>query len=124
MKSSLAKLALGAALLSVACRDNAANARAKADSDLARDLALAGPKPQQPTTFKDTTVAQAPTTRSALPQAGGPCTRPQTRRAQTDSSAGRPGARAAAGGNSASRSLQRRRRRRFTPRSAPAPPRA
>ena len=63
MKFSLAKLALGAALLSVACRDNAANERAKADTDLARDLALAGTQTQQPTTF---------------PQAGGPCTRPQT----------------------------------------------
>lgn len=65
MKSSLAKMALGAALLSVACRDNAAKQRAQADSDLARDLALAGAQTQQPAaTFKDTAMAQAPTTAS------------------------------------------------------------
>ena len=63
MSSSITKFALGAALLTVACRDNAANARARADSDLARDLALAGAQTAQPTqpTFKDTAVAPSPT---------------------------------------------------------------
>jgi hypothetical protein len=77
MKSSLAKLALSAALLSVACRDNAANARAKADSDLARDLALAGAQTQQTPTFKDTAMAPAPTaaTPSPKPEAPAPVRR-------------------------------------------------
>jgi hypothetical protein len=42
------------------CGDRAANARAAADSDLARDLALAGNSSAQPT-FQDTAIAPAPT---------------------------------------------------------------
>lgn len=69
MKSSLAKLALGAALVSVACRDNSANARARADSDLARDLALAGAQTQQPqATFKDTSISPEPTRAATSPK--------------------------------------------------------
>jgi hypothetical protein len=52
----VAALALTAA---AACGDKA-KARAAADSDLARDLALAGAQPVQPT-FQDTAIAPAPT---------------------------------------------------------------
>lgn len=52
---------VGAALLvATACADRAAKARAAADSDLARDLALAGAQPMAQPTFQDTTVAPAP----------------------------------------------------------------
>jgi outer membrane biosynthesis protein TonB len=67
MKHSLAKLALGAALLSVACRDKAANEHAKADSDLARDLALASAQTQQPT-FTDTAMSPEPTVAAPKPK--------------------------------------------------------
>src|SRR5947207_6774833 len=53
---------LGLALLAAAaCRDKSAAARAAADSDLARDLALAGSQPAAQPSFQDTTVAPAPT---------------------------------------------------------------
>jgi hypothetical protein len=59
MKSPLAMSALGLALLTAACGDRSASARAKADSSLARDLALASSQATQPT-FQDTAVARAP----------------------------------------------------------------
>ena len=68
MKHSLAKLALGAALLSAACRDKAANERAKADSDLARDLALASAQTQQPAAFTDTAMSPEPTVAAPKPK--------------------------------------------------------
>ena len=53
---------IGVALLvAAACGDRSANARAAADSDLARDLALASSQPATQPTFQDTTVAPAPT---------------------------------------------------------------
>jgi hypothetical protein len=53
---------IGVALVAAtACGDKAANARAAADSDLARDLALASSQPAAQTTFQDTTVAPTPT---------------------------------------------------------------
>lgn len=48
-------------LAATACADKAAKARAAADSDLARDLALANSQPAAPPTFQDTTVAPTPT---------------------------------------------------------------
>lgn len=49
-------------LLAAACSDNSAKARAVADSDLARDLALAGTQTVAPqATFQDTATAPAPT---------------------------------------------------------------
>lgn len=51
----------GALLVATACGDRSAKARAVADSDLARDLALAGSQPVTQPTFQDTTVAPAPT---------------------------------------------------------------
>ncbi len=51
-------------VLSVACRDKQPAARS--DSDLSRDLALAGaPSVQQPTTFQDTAIAPNPTRASS-----------------------------------------------------------
>ncbi|MGE5101423.1 MAG: YMGG-like glycine zipper-containing protein [Deltaproteobacteria bacterium] len=50
-----------ALLVATACGDRSAKARATADSDLARDLALAGSQPVAQPTFQDTTVAPAPT---------------------------------------------------------------
>jgi hypothetical protein len=53
---------VGVALfVATACTDRAAKARAAADSDLARDLALASSQPAAQATFQDTTVAPAPT---------------------------------------------------------------
>lgn len=53
---------IGVALLTAAaCRDKSAAARAAADSDLARDLALAGSQPAAQPSFQDTTVAPTPT---------------------------------------------------------------
>jgi len=48
-------------LIAAACGDKSAKARAAADSDLARDLALAGSQPAAQPTFQDTTVAPTPT---------------------------------------------------------------
>jgi hypothetical protein len=48
-------------LVAAACGDKSAKARAAADSDLARDLALAGSQPAAQPTFQDTTVAPTPT---------------------------------------------------------------
>ena len=50
-----------ALLAATACADKAAKARAAADSDLARDLALASSQPPVQPTFQDTTVAPTPT---------------------------------------------------------------
>jgi hypothetical protein len=56
-------------LLAAACTDKAAKARAVADSDLARDLALAGTQTAAPqATFQDTSVAPAPTPASHVNQ--------------------------------------------------------
>ena len=64
---------IGAALMSAAaCTDRAAKERAQADSDLARDLALAGAQPANPT-FQDTAVAPAPAPASHATQ-GPPAT--------------------------------------------------
>src|SRR5882672_2812735 len=63
MKSPLAKLVLGIALVTAACTDK--SARATADSDLARDLALASSQPAQPLALQDTNVAPAPTPAAA-----------------------------------------------------------
>jgi hypothetical protein len=53
---------IGVALLvAAACGDKSAKARAAADSDLARDLALASTQPAAQPTFQDTTVAPSPT---------------------------------------------------------------
>src|SRR5262245_2221125 len=57
MKISLAAL-LGAAIAATACSDQAAK-QARSDSELARDLALAGTQTAQPT-FQDTSVSPAP----------------------------------------------------------------
>lgn len=56
-------------LVAAACSDNAAKARAVADSDLAHDLALAGAQTAAPqATFQDTSVAPAPTPASHVNQ--------------------------------------------------------
>jgi hypothetical protein len=61
---------IGVALVAAtACGDKAANARAAADSDLARDLALASSQPAAQPTFQDTTVAPAPTPAKRVEQA-------------------------------------------------------
>jgi hypothetical protein len=53
---------IGVALLAAtACTDKAAKDRAAADSELARDLALASSQPAAQPTFQDTSVAPAPT---------------------------------------------------------------
>ncbi|HWH49903.1 MAG TPA: YMGG-like glycine zipper-containing protein [Gemmatimonadaceae bacterium] len=71
---SLRACALGAAFLgAAACSDKSANARAQADSELARDLALAGAQPTQPTAFTDTSVAPTPSPASKATQ-GPPAT--------------------------------------------------
>jgi hypothetical protein len=71
---SLRACALGAAFLgAAACSDKSANARAQADSELARDLALASAQPTQPTAFTDTSVAPTPSPASKATQ-GPPAT--------------------------------------------------
>lgn len=71
---SLRACALGAAFLgAAACSDKSANARAQADSELARDLALASAQPTQPAAFTDTSVAPTPTPASKAKQ-GPPAT--------------------------------------------------
>jgi YmgG-like glycine-zipper protein len=76
-KSAACVLTL-AVLIQVACSDKSANTRAQADSELARDLALASAQPTQPTAFTDTSVAPTPTPASKAKQ--GP---PATQRAHT-----------------------------------------
>jgi hypothetical protein len=58
-----------ALVAATACGDKAAKARAAADSDLARDLALASSQPATQPTFQDTTVAPAPTPAKHVEQA-------------------------------------------------------
>lgn len=71
---SLRACALGAAFLgAAACSDKTANTRAQADSELARDLALANAQPAQPAAFTDTSVAPTPTPASKAKQ-GPPAT--------------------------------------------------
>lgn len=58
-----------ALVTATACGDKAAKARAAADSDLARDLALASSQPAAQPTFQDTTVAPAPAPAKRVEQA-------------------------------------------------------
>ena len=71
MKTPIAKLCLGLALLTVACGDKAKQA-AQADSSLARDLALAGQQPAGTQTFQDTAVAPAPAKAAPSPKPEAP----------------------------------------------------
>ncbi len=67
MKTPIAKLCLGLALLTIACGDKAKQA-AQPDSSLARDLALAGAQTGQAPTFQDTAVAPAPVKAAPSPK--------------------------------------------------------
>jgi outer membrane biosynthesis protein TonB len=60
MKTRIATLAVGLALFSMACADQAAKKSAGVDSSLSRDLALAGQQTAQTPTFQDTSVAPTP----------------------------------------------------------------
>jgi YMGG-like Gly-zipper len=71
MKTPIAKLCLGLALLTVACGDKAQQA-AQPDSSLARDLALAGQQPAGTQTFQDTSVAPAPAKAAPSPKPDAP----------------------------------------------------
>ena len=71
---SLRVFSFGAALLAAAaCSDRSANVRAQADSELARDLALANSQPTQPAAFTDTSIAPTPAPASTARQ-GPPAT--------------------------------------------------
>lgn len=71
MKTPIAKLFLGLALLTAACGEKAKQA-AQPDSALARDLALAGQQPTQNPTFQDTSVAPAPAKAAPSPKPEAP----------------------------------------------------
>jgi hypothetical protein len=58
-----------AVVAATGCGDKAAKTRAAADSDLARDLALASAQPAAQPTFQDTTVAPTPTPAKRVEQA-------------------------------------------------------
>src|SRR5215470_14134965 len=72
MTTRIAKLALGLALLTIACSDKTAKKSADVDASLARDLALAGQQSTQPPTFQDTSVAPTQAKAAPAPKAEAP----------------------------------------------------
>ena len=88
MKTSLPTLVLALAALTVGC-DRSKSGSAKVDSDLARDLALAGAQAATPPTFQDTSVAPEPAKAEPAPKPEAPAPRRIPRERRSDQHAAR-----------------------------------